>query len=225
MKKNPSKTVGEFGFCPTFIKAIDLGLPSNTKWANSNFGRAERRHFLTPGDTYQWGCTVAKSEFLEVGQLDKKTWDFTYYELLSPFADPILGRLYEDSNSAPLWKKRFDVAQTEWEGEWHIPSLEQWKELILFCEITKEENSRYCFLRFTSKINGEHILLPIVHYKKSEDGKFELIEGVEAYWSSTFACNKLAWAFFPCNIEFNFSACNAFQHIRPVWSKKGLPSR
>ena len=91
--------------CPV-AEAIDLGLPSGTKWASWNIGASAPEEY---GGYYAWGETDTKENY---------TW--SNYKYNQGIGDDIAGTEY-------------DVAHVKWGGSWHMPSKEQIEELIGNC--------------------------------------------------------------------------------------------
>lgn len=164
---------------------MDLGLPSGTLWATCNIGAN------TPNDTgtyFAWGETIEKVDydaydyqFIAKGyeedceftkyQIDDKKHDLCYDKAGDFIGDGIVKLLPED-----------DAANTLWGGGWHIPTLEEFEEMLRFCEAIEVESPTKG-RRFRSKINGNEIFLPSGGYK----GFYDFIDDAEEgcyYWAS-----------------------------------------
>lgn len=115
--------------------AIDLGLPSGTKWACCNMGAS------SPED---YGSLFAFGEMEE-----KEIYDYRTYSLRN------VRFQYETIVD------RSDVAYVKWGQEWHIPSPDQFNELKDNCtsewKVVKGVNGRV----FKGK-NGNSVFLPAV---------------------------------------------------------------
>ena len=125
---------------PIGVEAVDLGLPSGTKWANMNVGATRPEEF---GGYFAWGETEEK-DYYDWGTYTHCDGDKeSCYDLGSDIAGT-----------------RYDVAHVKWGGSWVMPSYDQIQELLDNC--TKEwttfngVNGR----KFTSKANGASIFLP-----------------------------------------------------------------
>ena len=123
-------------------EAIDLGLPSGTKWADRNVGAS------APEDTglyFSWGNT----EGHEAG----KDYDFE-----------------EDYKNTPGYKLKVDIniendaARTNMGKPWKMPNKDQFQELVDNCEIETCTLNGYRGRRFISKINGNSIFMPFAGY-------------------------------------------------------------
>lgn len=124
--------------------AVDLGLPSGTKWADRNIGA------LNPEDTglyFSWGNTVGH----EAG----KDYDFE---------DD-----YDNTPGSELKKDidlEHDAARVNLGEPWKMPTQEQFKELVDNCESEVATLKGYLGRCFTSKINGNSIFMPFAGYIK-----------------------------------------------------------
>ena len=167
---------GNTGNAPAGAVAVDLGLPSGTKWANMNVGAEKPEDY---GLYFAWGETVgytgdtsdgrlfdwANYKWMTKGQSDwkyinkyqtadgttdacwyKYNWDTGDYEFIG---DSLTVLLPED-----------DAAHAYWGGDWRMPTNDEIKELV--------NNTTYEWItvgtvsggKFTSKTNGNSIFLP-----------------------------------------------------------------
>jgi hypothetical protein len=143
------------------VQAIDLGLPSGTKWADRNIGA------LNPEDTglyFSWGNTVGH----EAG----KDYDFE-----------------DDYDNTPGSELKGDIdlehdaARVNLGEPWKMPTKEQLKELVDNCESEVATLKGYLGRCFTSKINGNSIFIPFAGYIS---GTSLLSRGSHGlYWSSS----------------------------------------
>ena len=102
---------GETGNAPEGVEAVDLGLPSGTKWANMNVGATSPEDY---GDYFRWGET---KPFVE-GDTQK-----TY-----PYMGVDLGESIAGS--------QYDAATANWGASWKMPTVEQLQELMHNCTYT-----------------------------------------------------------------------------------------
>ena len=119
--------------------AIDLGLPSGTKWACCNVGATIPEGY---GGYYAWGETE-----------EKEKYDWTTYihcdgsmETCHNLGSDIAGTEY-------------DVAHIQWGGTWVMPSQAQIKELISKCSYICTDRNGVLGDLFTGP-NGGTIFLP-----------------------------------------------------------------
>lgn len=87
------------------IKAIDLGLPSGTLWANCNLGAKSEQY---DGDHYAFGTIESKDDYPDN-----------------------TGEQFADGES--IIGTSYDVAHTKFGSEWQLPSKKQMQELIQKC--------------------------------------------------------------------------------------------
>ena len=134
---------------------IDLGLPSDIKWACCNIGaKAPEEH----GNYYQWGETEPEEEYTGASYL--------YY--------------YQDIGSN-IQGTDYDVAHVKWQGGWLMPNREQVDEMVANC--TFENTTLNDVLgRLYTGANGNRIFLPYTGWAK--DGSVHESELVGVYWTS-----------------------------------------
>ncbi len=103
--------------------AIDLGLPSGTKWACCNIGASSPEGY---GGYYAWGETSEKNWYTEANYLyftgqdtDGDGWIDENFDVVDIGSD-IAGTSY-------------DVAHMKWGGSWVMPSIDRLKELVNNC--------------------------------------------------------------------------------------------
>lgn len=113
------------GLCPDHLHphAIDLGLPSGTKWACCNVGASSPEGY---GGYYAWGETSEKSVYNEE----------TYLYLTGQDTD---GDGWIDKNrdlidiGSDIAGSSYDVAHVRWGGSWIMPSHDRQMELMNNC--------------------------------------------------------------------------------------------
>jgi len=147
-------------------KAIDLGLPSGTKWASWNVGASKPEEY---GGYYAWGETEEK---------DYYDWStYIYYDGSSStchhIGDDIAGTEY-------------DVAHVKWGGSWRMPTRAQQDELQKNCTREWTQQNSVNGIRVTGP-NGNSIFLPAAGYRwrgnLSREGSYGY------YWSSSLYPN------------------------------------
>lgn len=146
--------------------AVDLGLPSGTRWATTNLGAASPEKF---GDYFAWGETKAKS----------------YYDW-STYFDSTDGKNFSKykKNSKLVLDPADDAATVRWGKDWCMPSVEQFAELYYNCTWSLSKlNGRKGYL-IKSKKNNNSIFLPFGGV--FEDDKVGFIEDLEwgVYWTN-----------------------------------------
>ena len=149
--------------CPlaeTPAEAIDLGLPSGTKWAAHNIGATAPE---AAGSYFAWGETGEKSAF---------SWENYLYGRddmdVDDIGKDIAGTVY-------------DVASQKWGGSWRLPTDAQMSELIQYCTTEWTTVGGVNCQKVTGP-NGKFIILPAAgtYYGGKKDGT-----GVVGYyWAS-----------------------------------------
>ena len=130
-------------------KYVDLGLPSGTLWATMNVGASK------PSDSglyFQWGDTKGYTKE-QVGIEEGKkafTWEDYKWYLSGSYAE---GNLKFKKYTTPGAKLDFedDAANANMGGDWHMPTPEQFKELIDNTTSERTEQDGVEGMTFTSK--------------------------------------------------------------------------
>lgn len=97
-------TLSLYAQAPQNAKAIDLGLPSGTLWANMNVGASSVTDY---GDYYAWGETATKKTYTDNN--------------------------YNCSTSITELTPAIDAATQKWGDAWRTPTEDEARELILNC--------------------------------------------------------------------------------------------
>lgn len=138
---------------------VDLGLPSGTKWATYNVG-TNSIHGV--GTRIAWGETATKKTF------SPNTYTVNEQELASYAGDP-----------------QYDLATAQWGEGWYTPSLQQWEELIQYCDWDYVMINGINGVLFTSTKTYNTIFLPSTGYTDDETYKLKYTTYNLAYWTST----------------------------------------
>ncbi len=192
------------------FEAVDLGLPSGTKWASRNLGQqSEEPSDKDFGEYFAWGETKSRKSGFSRGNYS--------------FTDA--GRY--DGSVKQLAGTDHDAASVQLGGKWHIPSNMELDELINNCtwEFTgiMDKNNPEIYTIRGFKVtgpNGKSIFLPAGG--EIVDSKTTAFNGTCYYWTST----RTAWLekayVLSANFEeqqiFNLDRCIGLL-IRPVLSK------
>lgn len=154
-----------FGQTPDNVQAIDMGLPSGTKWANMNLGAAR------PTDTglyYAWGET----EGYNAEGSDNHLFSWSYYKWCkgtrSTMTKYCTNRAYGTLDNKAVLELADDAAYMNWGGEWRIPTSDEMQELIdnTVSEWTMQNSVEG--YQFTSPKTGNSIFFPAVGCRVSE---------------------------------------------------------
>ena len=101
---------------------VDLGLPSGTLWATMNIGASNTSD---PGSYFAWGETSTKSSYTAA------TYTLVSNDELSKYT-PLDGKARLELED--------DAAHVLWGGDWHIPTADQWNELITYYLVPRVES-------------------------------------------------------------------------------------
>lgn len=153
-----------FHSCPddNHPHAIDLGLPSGTKWCCRNVGASSPEDY---GGYYAWGETSEKSEY---------SWtNYAYYNSSTRELSDI---------GAEISGTQYDVAHVVMGGSWRMPTLEQIKELSYYCT-WKWTQLNGVNGQLVTGPNGGQIFLPAAGYRW--DGDLDGAGSDGHYWSGS----------------------------------------
>lgn len=142
--------------------AIDLGLPSGTKWACCNVGASTPEGY---GGYYAWGETEEKD----------------YYSLSTYIHYDSSSSAYHDLGS-DIAGTQYDVARVKWGGSWVMPSKDQYQELIENCNQEWIIVNDVMGAQFTGPSGGT-IFLPAAGHRTAGDLYYDGSSGYD--WSST----------------------------------------
>ena len=134
---------------PDGVEAVDLGL--SVKWANMNVGATKDSGF---GSYFAWGEVKPKKYY---------SWG-TY---IWSQGDSKFLLKYSTSDRRIQLTPSDDAARANWGGEWRMPTIEEYEELIdpAKCTwewITKDGVNGY---KVTGKKTGNSIFLPITGFR------------------------------------------------------------
>ena len=120
-------------------EAIDLGLPSGTRWASYNVGATKPEEY---GGYYAWGETEEKNEYTNENYL------------------------HEGKNlGSSISGTEYDVAHVKWGGNWLMPTRKQVEELINKCSHETVEVNGVTCMKFVGQ-NGNTIIMPMKKYEE-----------------------------------------------------------
>lgn len=184
-------------------KAIDLGLPSGTKWASCNIGANKPEEY---GNYYAWG---------EIEDNTNYSWNTYSHCDGSKVGCYLLGMNISNTD--------YDTAKMIWGIGWQMPSSEQIEELIKNCSFEIMIVNDIKGGKFTGP-NGNSIFLPAAGYY-SESEIFD--KGKTGYyWTSSMYTDYDKSNAYSIKIEID---CNDYQPEPPQTSYEsrccGLPVR
>ena len=183
----PIKTLVSKSLCPDnqHPHAIDLGLPSGTKWACCNVDEKKTKQSPTNyGSYFSWGEINEKDYYGPSNYKHAQSDDSGYWEDNGQRYDPV----YIGSDISGTWN---DAATANWSGSWKMPTANQIKELLDNCSTEWTQVNGVNGQIFTS-LNGNSIFLPAAGiwydslYNEGSCGY---------YWSGTLDV-YIIWAYF-----------------------------
>lgn len=194
---------------PSFVTAVDLGLPSGTLWANVNIGATAPEG---SGNYYAWGETTPKSTYNAQTYISNKK-DADGFETWHD-----LGRVISGT--------KYDVARMNWGGAWNLPTEWQMQELVDKCTWEATTKNGVPGYKITGS-NGNWIFLPAAGGKQNNElgGK-----GMQCfYWTgSAGKCNHKGCAayLYASDSSIKIQSHTLFEDmvykgrsVRPVYSK------
>lgn len=208
----------------TMPEAVDLGLPSGTKWASFNIGASAPEEC---GDYYAWGEITPYYEYgyaqsadpvWKSGKTEGYVWDSYIWNI--PGGLLSLTK-YTDGDNLTVLEDSDDVAHQTLRGSWRIPTDEEWTELRTSCNRTWTTRNGVYGLLVTSTIPGytsKSIFLPASGNRN--DTALEQFGEYGFYWSSTIDSGSKSSARGVLFYQHSFSG-TAYnrplgQSIRPV---------
>ena len=178
------------------VGAVDLGLPSGLKWANMNVGASSPEGY---GNYYAWGETTTKSNYTE--------GSYQYHN----------GSSYINIGSN-ISGTRYDVARSQWGGNWRLPTAAEMQELKDRCTWTWTTYQGVPGYKVTGP-NGNSIFLPAAGCRYGTEIYDRGSYGY--YWSGTlyesyFSCYAYFLSFYSSD-HYVFSYYREYGHtVRPV---------
>ena len=149
--------------------AVDLGLPSDVKWADRNVGAKSPED---PGLFFSWGNV----EGVEIG----KACDFSE----EAYAETEGAKLKGDLDTA------HDAATVNLGALWRMPTDKEFQELYDNCDWEWTTENGYYGVRFTSKINGKSIFFAASGFGAGSSWSSRGSSGY--YWSRSFNSARYA---------------------------------
>ncbi|MCF0213591.1 MAG: hypothetical protein HUK13_03955, partial [Muribaculaceae bacterium] len=197
------------------VEYVDLALPSGTKWATCNLGASSPEDH---GDYYGWGCTEPYKD------TDYVYWPLYFQKLggtgtskedCGTDADPLK---YYVLNMKSIAGTEWDAVHLDIGGKWHIPTEDEFLELLNTDNCSCTWDSEKYGYTVTSKKNGNSIFLPAAG---SRDRTSSSLYGIGHYWSSTpaerYNFGSCGFTFYPV-YDWSATSNNRYEGmpIRPV---------
>lgn len=161
---------------------VDLGLSSHTLWATCNVGADKPTDF---GLYFAWGDSKGYTAEQVGNEDDKKRFGLKDYKWYNHGKGH--GTYFKKYPKAgAILDSEDDMATANMGGDWHLPTLHQFKELVENTTSEWTEKDGVNGWLFTSKVDDtKSIFIPAAGY--FEDGLFEDENKYGSYW-----CNRLA---------------------------------
>lgn len=140
---------------------VDLGLPSGTLWLDRNVGAA---HYYDYGEYYAFWETYTKMDFKKTSITDR----------------------YKEIKEDLLRRADYDVAYVKSDGQWRIPSEEQFQELVTLCTWVEAEYEGVAG-RLVTGPSGYAIFLPAAGMRVNKDLQYAGEYGY--YWTDVLNKN------------------------------------
>lgn len=208
VKLAPKKVVPSYDY--SIPEAVDLGLPSGTKWASFNLGAAAPEE---AGYYYAWGETEPK------GNYDWPSYKWCLYinNLLKYNASNNNG-VVDDKTTLDLAD---DAAHVILGSSWRMPTRDEALELESYCTWTWTTLEGVPGYLIVSKQNGNSIFLPAAGYKSYKSVSYSQTSGY--YWTSTLDsdCNKAKEIFISSSSNGWGTSWRSWgMPIRPVYGER-----
>ncbi len=155
---------------------VDLGLPSGLKWATCNVGATNPEDY---GNYYAWCEITTKTTY------DWSTYKYANgsYTTLTKYCD---SSSYGTVDNKTTLEAADDVATQNWGGNWRIPTIDEWEELLKNCDWKWTDNYNSTSMAgyiVSSKTNDNSIFLPAAGYHSYDELGNAGSDGY--YWSSS----------------------------------------
>lgn len=214
---------GESASCSVVVckidipQAVDMGTVvngKNIKWASFNIGASSPEEY---GLYYAWGETEPKLDY---------EWLTYKFRTSGDNSDNVKFSKYNtDSSYGPVDNKTVldpedDVAHVKLGGQWRMPTLDEWVELIDKCNWTWTTHNGVNG-RLVTASNGNSIFLPATDFWADTISPAPYLNDYGFYWSSSLSTPSFAYnteissSFVRYNYNFLSDRCLG-QSVRPV---------
>lgn len=167
--------------------AIDLGLPSGTKWCCMNVGASSPEQY---GGYYAWGETSEKSVYNPA--------TYSYFNGQDTDGDGWIDKNFSVVNiGSDIAGTSYDVAHVRMGGSWRMPSFAQQQELMNNCTRTFAQQNGVDGILVTGN-NGGQLFLPAAGYRWNSDLNSAGFDGF--YRSSSLSPNG---DYYACHLYFD----------------------
>ena len=181
------------GSAPAGVEAVDLGLPSGTRWASMNIGAQKPED---AGLYFAWGETTGYTD----NPLDGRLFNWNYYKWMTSgegswewvskyqVADGETDGCWYDADGnfvgdgLSTLDLSDDAARANWGGQWVMPTYEDIRDLVKYVPSEWTTLNGVSGRKFTSEVTGNSIFLPVTGYR-SGVALSQTSSGY--YWSAT----------------------------------------
>ena len=177
------------GTAPSHVEAVDLGLPSGTKWANVNIGAdtaEENGKFFAWGETEGYQVVVKMDGDNEIELFDR-SFDWTEYKWCNRSQTTLTKYCNNSSYGTVDNKVTLDLADDagyiNWGDNWRMPTADDVEELFSNTRSEWTKQNGVEGYNFTSLKTGKSIFLPAAGCAPSKNHYDEGVRGY--YWSSS----------------------------------------
>lgn len=213
----------------TKVKAVDLGLPSGTLWANMNVGASSECDY---GSFFAWAEIYPKEQY------DWSTYKYVE-DKSGNMSKYCLSSLAEKRDFLQTLDLSDDAARQNWGQYWRTPTLDEMNELLSYCSwewTDSYKHSGKAGYIVKSKVDGykdRSVFFPAAGYKAGIHDAYTNKGGM--YWTSSldvtgFASLKAAQLYFNDGTEaedYGTAPCSTMSYdrfiglsVRPVINEK-----
>jgi hypothetical protein len=185
---------------------VDLGLPSGTLWATKVVGAESESDY---GLYFAWGGTEgATKEQIESGE-----FTFGTSGNMKPYFDSSTETYtkYNATDGKRVLDLKDDAAHVHMGGDWHMPTKEQYDELIANTTFIWTTKNGVNGMLLTSKTNGESVFVPA--FGSAHDDKTNNVGSIGYVWSSSVYEDDFGNA---CNLDFSSYDLGIYSKIRAI---------
>ena len=231
-------------FSKELYKAIDLGLPSRTLWANCNVGATNEEE---AGLYFQWGDTQGYTAEQVGNGEGLKAFGWADYKFSIDGSSSNLSK-YNASDSKKVLDPEDDAAHVNMGGNWRMPTLEEYEELFMNTDAylvptegeeiqgTAQEQGGRVVINWASQAEGTQ--KGVKFYKKGDKQTYIFVPAAGYAYKKVYADNSLVqdvgrhsylWtsSLYPSGVlvawDFDFSA--SFGYISNFKRSHGIPVR
>jgi len=202
--------------------AVDLGLPSGTKWATYNIGATKPEEY---GSYFAWGETVAKADY----SWSTYKWGTAADQLTRYCNNSEKGKDgYTDATNPEIGREltellpEDDAASVKWGGDWRMPTSAEISELINNTNsgwVSNYNGTGVKGYKFINKSDAsKFIFLPAAGYRL--DTSSDYVGSYGRYWSSSLNTSHPGYAynlgFYSGGVSLGYGNRYNGRSVRPV---------